>query len=199
MLVWSPNQNLSEAKCKSLQLLLFIPYFPHFKNAKLPLLVERLYLWPFHYELKLIWKKKSLQSNPQMIFVLHFASAQCQIHRGRESKRNVANIIWWYEFFKILICRPTQSAFFFAVGAVEDNRNNWEEQNEKCWGVRGGSGKYLVISSTFFSTKINPHLEPMEALNARTIAVPCNSTWGQLTALCVCLGTSLSAAARWQN
>lgn len=69
-----------------------------------------------------------------MIFVLHWAAAHCQIHGGRESERNVTNIIPWYEFFKILIWRPTQSAFF-AVGAVGNDRNNWGEQNVKCWGM----------------------------------------------------------------
>lgn len=61
-----------------------------------------------------------------MIIVLHWAAAQCQIHGCRESKRNVTHIIPRYEFLKILICRPTQSALF-AVGAVEDNRYNWGE------------------------------------------------------------------------
>lgn len=109
-----------------------------------------------------------------MIIVLHWAAARYQIHGCRESKRNVTHIIPGYEFLKILICRPTQSAFI-AVGAVEDNRNNCGEQNEKYWGG-GRPSKCLVISSTFSFTKTNPHLEPVEVLNARTIAVPWNST-----------------------
>lgn len=35
---------------------------------------------------------------------------------------------------------------FLAAGAVEDDRNNWGEQNEKYL----AGGEYMVISSTFF-------------------------------------------------